>query len=359
MKTQLASETQLVVASGASVRWIAARNVGNAGWTNRKGWNVGSKTTIAWCHHTFNGWIGCSKVHAGCKMCYAERDMAIRMQRVVWGPNGTRSITKTWKDPLRWNRMAASDGERRRVFCASLSDVFEDWSGNILHHDNSVATRIGGRKTTMDDLRRDLFTLIDSTPNLDWLILTKRPENIFEMWPVNPQTGLREYRSNVWLGTSVSNQETAQQMIPHLMGCRQLSPVLFLSVEPLLSRTVLGDVVCDFGNGFRGNPFVCESSSGNDERRWPAIDWVIVGGESGPSARPCHDEWIRSIRKECMSHHVPCFVKQLGQNAFYRGAGCPETGQDVRYVWTESVKGGNPVEWPQDLQVRQFPDPEV
>jgi protein gp37 len=316
---------------------------------------VGENTTISWCRHTFNPWIGCTKVHEGCAHCYAERDMAVRMQRVHWGPNGTRSVTKTWNDPLKWNRQAPEDGERRRVFCASLADVFEEWNGDIVKNDGQTATRLGGRKATMADLRRDLFTLIDSTPMLDWLILTKRPENIFNMWPVNPRTSEREFRSNVWIGTSVSTQETAQRMVPHLQGCRQLSPVLFLSIEPLLSKVVLSDVVCDFGGGFIGNPFECKSGGGYEERRWPAIDWIIVGGESGPLARPCHEDWIRSICNECMSHNVPCFVKQLGQNALCRSS----LQTDERRLWSESLKGGNPVEWPQDLRVREFPDLDV
>ena len=135
---------------------------------------------------------------------------------------------------MKWNREAEAAGERRRVFCASLADVFEDWKGPI-----GGATRDW---TSLDDVRRELFALIDSTPWLDWLLLTKRPENVRRMWP--EETSLLTeipmgvsgtfYRPNVWIGTSVSNDETADEQIPRLMKCRDLSPVLFLSAEPLL-----------------------------------------------------------------------------------------------------------------------------
>ena len=292
-------------------------------------------TKIEWATHTFNPWEGCTKISPACDHCYAERRNA-RFgggQAPNWGPGAPRRRTSAanWRQPLRWNAEANRNGTRPRVFCASLADVF----------DNEVSQH----------WRADLFHLIHSTPQLDWLLLTKRIGNApamireattpalaasardsFPKWPWK----------NVWLGATVVNQEEADRDIPKLLTTPAAKR--FLSVEPMLGPVDIG-------------PWLDDGS--NHMALAGTIDWVIVGGESGPSARPCHDEWIRSIRKECMSHHVPCFVKQLGQNAFYRGAGCPETGQDVRYVWTESVKGGNPVEWPQDLQVRQFPDPEV
>ena len=171
---------------------------------------MADNTAIEWADATFNCWIGCSKVagHPGCAHCYAEADMDLRRHRVHWGPHGTRSRTSDayWKQPLKWDRQAKAVGVRKRVFCASLADVFEDWQGPI-HGDSrpevssssvaaaadsrgrppaSVACGVGDlRLLTMDDLRRDLFALIDRTPNLIWQVLTKRPENVRRMWMQN------------------------------------------------------------------------------------------------------------------------------------------------------------------------------
>jgi protein gp37 len=311
---------------------------------------MGSITKIQWCHHTFNPWIGCSKVHEGCANCYAEADFAIRRKRVVWGQKGTRSITATWNDPVKWNKAAQLRNERSRVFCASLADVFEDWQGSLINHDGTLALHHQhGHRWTMNQLRSRLFGLIESTPWLDYLVLTKRPENVFEMWPVDPQTGMRKYLSNVWLGTSVSSVRTAETMIPHLMSCRQLVPVLFLSMEPLLEQVSLSRVHVDLGNNFVGNPFAVSSSGEFEERVWPGIDWVIVGGESGNFSRPCAVEWIRIIVNECRESNTPCFVKQLGEVAFEN---------DRRLSFANSKKGGDPSEWPTDIAVREFPEVE-
>lgn len=147
---------------------------------------MGKNSSIQWCDHTFNPWIGCTRVHAGCANCYAEADMANRRGRVVWGPNGTRSRTSGgyWRQPLAWDREAARDGKRRRVFCASFADVFETWTGPILNHrrefllaDGTTTTKPPDRMValTMEMLRNGLFDIIDRTPHLDWLLLTKRP----------------------------------------------------------------------------------------------------------------------------------------------------------------------------------------
>jgi protein gp37 len=215
---------------------------------------MGANSAIEWCHATFNPWRGCSKVHEGCAHCYAESNYSVRMHGVKWGPNGTRVRLSDagWREPLKWNREAEAAGERKRVFCASLADVFEDWQGPILdHHGLKMGLVDDGGKDglvrfdrflTMDDLRRDLFELIHKTPWLDWLLLTKRPENVRAMWPavgfpnagVAGTLGRSLYLQNVWLGTSVSNQETAERMVPLLLNSRDLCRVLFLSCEPLL-----------------------------------------------------------------------------------------------------------------------------
>lgn len=303
---------------------------------------MGDTTAISWCDKTFNPWMGCTKVSPACAQCYAERDMDKRYGKVKWGPSGTRVKTspQNWKVPLKWNREAQAAGVRYRVFCASLADVFEDWGGDILGHrgdtlfacpncqhvdrDDDVdgfCERGDGlwrcpacdaivtlRKATLDDLRTELFALIDATPHLDWLLLTKRPENIRKMLVphslervkghVSQNEGdgyLLRRRNNLWLGATVENQEYADQRIPALLECRDLSPVLFLSCEPLLGPVN----VAQFLEGGR-------------------IDWVIAGGESGPNARPSHSDWFRSLRDQCAAAGVPFHFKQWGEWApFY------------------------------------------
>src|SRR5579859_7187687 len=197
---------------------------------------MAENTKIQWTDHTFNGWLGCTRVGAGCLNCYAEYLMDVRYHHAKWGPKGTRSKTKTWGQPKRWNQRALAAGERRKVFSASLSDVFEDWDGSILDSKKRKLWTDGdghygpsymfSRPATMDHLRIDLFKLIDATPMLDWLLLTKRPENIKKMWP---GTLMRE---NVWLGTSVATQKDADEAIPLLAECKHLATYLFLSAEP-------------------------------------------------------------------------------------------------------------------------------
>lgn len=364
---------------------------------------MGDTTKIEWPDHTFNGWIGCSKVHTGCKNCYAEADFADRKKRVVWGENGTRIVTteEYWKKPMKWNREVeckfCKEGcPRPRVFCASLADVFEDWRGEVFcgtgeaHFTGDAdPTRVvtnkqmvgcdseGYHYTTLDDCRARLFRLIDDTPNLDWLLLTKRPENIRRMWPDARR------RANVWLGTSVSDQATANLMIPRLLQCRGLAPVLFASAEPLLGpidfRNLWDDSRNVLVNAISGETL---EDDGNDSmqiiRNDSPIGWVIVGGESGANARPNRPEWTRSIVRQCREGNIPCFHKQMGANVVDRNDsfgyepndfdfdgdfevehhihGFLENyqGADCR-IKLRDKKGGDPAEWPEDLRVRQFP----
>jgi protein gp37 len=339
---------------------------------------MAENTKIEWAHHTFNPWIGCTKVSPACKNCYAERDMDHRYGKVAWGPNGTRVLTgsENWIKPVRWNMLAQRRGQsmtygeavavygkelpkceshewdnrtkdennawlrehgvdplrRPRVFCASLADVFEDWQGPITNSkgERGVIDCNGGwwftngpvsncYELTMDVVRQRLFALIDATPNLDWLLLTKRPENIKKMIPCRTDTSCdgdcADYsldgsrcrsRKNIWLGCSVENQEYADKRIPELLKCRDLSPVLFLSCEPLLG-------------GLEIEPFLSldatECCPGCEEIgcNCGAIDWVIAGGESGPEARPTDPKWFRSLRDQCQTAGVPFLFKQWGE----------------------------------------------
>lgn len=307
---------------------------------------------IEWTDHTFNTHRGCTKVSAGCANCYAET-LSGRNPAVlgIWGPNGTRVVAaeSAWREPLKWNREAVEAGERHRVFCASLADVFEDWKGPMLnsHGDELFSDRIGGwsdrvgdkdghrLKLTMQDVRTRLYKLIDATPNLDWLLLTKRPENIRRMMPLFRSPGEKRVveswprNKNVWLGTSIENRS-----VLHRIDALRSNPavVRFLSIEPLLEDLGTIDLT--------------------------GIHWVIVGGESGRGARPCDLAWIRSIRDQCRAAGVPVFVKQLGANP---SATLAESGTDpgdddnIERLKLSDKKGGDWEEWPSDLRVREFP----
>lgn len=255
---------------------------------------MGENTNIEWCHHTFNMWRGCTKISEGCKHCYAETLSKRNPATLgVWGDNGTRvvAVDSYWKQPLKWNKAAEGASERPRVFCASLADVFED-------------------RLELAEPRNRLFELIDRTPNLDWLLLTKRPQNIQKLWPFGWYDDQFTW-PNVWLGTTVENQEQADKRIPELLKIP--AKVRFLSCEPLLERVDLLDV------GWQGRisqmrgvraavqPQGCLSKYG--------IHWVICGGESGSNARPMQIEWARSLRDQCQASNVAFHFKQFGEHA--------------------------------------------
>jgi protein gp37 len=312
---------------------------------------MGEVTKIEWCHHTFNPWRGCTKVSAGCAHCYAET-LSHRNPAVLgeWGSNGTRVVAaeSAWREPRKWDRAAKAAGERRRVFCASLADVFEA-------NDQVYETR--GR----------LWDLIDETPNLDWLLLTKRPENLpaFVPWCFDHAGEYREnFWPNVWLGVSVEDQAAADERIPALLEI--LAAVRFLSVEPLLGPVDLTRLT------WRGDRI--DALDSEHDPAGPRIDWVIVGGESGPNARPCDVAWIRSIVDQCAAAGVSCFVKQLGAKpgewsgpGFIPGsltamaidahlaAGGSEPDDDWYPLTLADRKGGEPAEWPADLRVQEWP----
>lgn len=225
-----------------------------------------------------------------------------------------------------------------RVFCASLADVFEDWPGTIR---NSKGSLVNNRFTeacnsdmhndelaTMQDVRNRLFGMIDDTPNLDWLLLTKRPENIRGMIPEYsynacstgdcPHDRADECsvifkRENVWLGTSIEDQQAASYRIPRLLSNGDLSRVLFLSAEPLLGPVDLRSVRTHEGHR---DVLFCGPEGGWEYEGSPRnmIHWVIGGGESGHNARPCNPEWARSLRDQCESGGITFFWKQWGKH---------------------------------------------
>lgn len=238
---------------------------------------MGQDTYIEWAHHTFNPWVGCYKESPGCKNCYAEEMMDHRFGKAKWGVETPRPVTSdaNWKQPKKWNRLAIEAGERHRVFCASVADVFED----------------------RDDLvmaRHRLMDLIYLTPQLDWLLLTKRPDIAYywsAKWPLH---------KNVWIGTSVENQATALQRVPWLL--RTKATKRFLSVEPLLGPVSVMMALNSMDAGTIAG------------REWSDyLQWVIVGGESGRNSRPMKSQWVRHIRDECKTMHIPFFFKQWGE----------------------------------------------
>ncbi|MEM6623879.1 MAG: phage Gp37/Gp68 family protein [Pseudomonadota bacterium] len=240
---------------------------------------------IEWTHHTFNPWTGCTKLSPACDFCYAE-GWAKRSGHVEWGPHGDRRRTKTWGNPVKWNRQAEAEGVRYRVFCASLADVFDN------------------HKSIQDQWRTDLWRLIATTPHLDWLLLTKRPQNVKKMVPWR----WGDWPDNVWIGSTVEDQKTANQRIWHLAQIP--ARVRFLSCEPLigpLDLTCVQHVYPESLNALTGEL----TDDAHASTSWVLqIDWVITGGESGAKYRPADPDWFRSLRDQCAAAKVPFLFKQ-------------------------------------------------
>lgn len=241
------------------------------------------KSKIEWTDYTFNPWIGCSKVSAGCANCYAERDFGRKPRWAdCWGPPETTQRKRTsdayWKKPLSWNRKAEAEGRRYRVFCASLADVLET-------HPQIKST-----------WRLELWDLVEKTTNLDWLLLTKRPEAATKYVPGSWM--FWDWPEHVKIGASVENQNNFYERYPYLAVIP--AHARFLSVEPMLGPVDLGSAT-------------------------PA--WVICGGESGPKARPVHPDWVRDLRDQCATKNIPFFFKQWGEYLpLSQAAGWPNGG---------------------------------
>ena len=268
---------------------------------------MGEKTTIAWCHHSFNPWWGCVEVSPGCDHCYA-RNLADRYGHTVWGKDGERRFfgDKHWNEPLRWNRSAEAAGERRRVFCASMADVFEG------RNDNDV--RIAQVRA-----RERLWGLIMETSHLDWLLLTKRPAAMRRMLPTEIML-----LPNVWPGVSVESTDYLWRLDE--LGRIESAGPRWVSYEPALE-------LVDF-----------------DLRRRRWLRWVVVGGESQSGARPFDLAWARSVIAQCRDADAVPFVKQFGVSP-YESSRCPSDlpRQGHRGKWDD------PAEWPADLRVLEFP----
>ena len=267
---------------------------------------MGEQTAIGWTDHTFNPWWGCTRVSPACNHCYAEA-FAKRTGHDVWGKGGERRFLgdKHWAEPVKWNAKAEADGARRRVFCASMADVFED-------------------RPDLTEPRQRLWDLIADTPALDWQLLTKRPENVTSMVPlawlaIGERHGQPEWPDNVWVGATVEDQKRAEDRIPHLLQVP--ARVRFLSCEPLLGRVELARWMWLTGPSSAG-PFYDalgrrRSGGGVGAQAFTSIPsgdigWVIVGGESGPKHRHLDLDHARSVRDQCAQAGVPFFFKQIG-----------------------------------------------
>ena len=241
---------------------------------------MSERTNIAWATSTWNPWIGCTRVGPGCDGCYAAVSRPARVFKVAWGPGQPRHRTamSNWKEPLAWNRKAAKTGQPWRVFCSSLADVF----------DNQAPA----------GARSDLFRLIEATPELDWLLLTKRPENIGKM--IDAGGWFKGFPPNVWLGTTCEDQAAYDRRWPILAQFNLR--VRFISYEPAIGPLTI-----------------------IHHKEKP--DWIICGGESGKGFRDMPPIWAEDIMEECDEHFIPFFMKQMA--------------------------GLKPI--PEDLMIRQFP----
>lgn len=274
---------------------------------------MGAVTGIAWTDSTWNPWIGCTKVGPGCDHCYAEK-VGARMA-VEWGPGLSRKRTSaaTWRAPVTWNRQAEAfhmeHGRRRRVFCASLADVF----------DNEVS----------QDWRFEVFDLMESTHGLLWQICTKRVSNVDKMVSDHWRADGGMWPQNVGLLITTVTDAEVRRDLPRLLALKMRFriPWVGLSIEPMIESLsdALREVLAAYQPG--------------------ALDWAILGGESGPGARQCDLKWITSATNILRPRGVAVFVKQLGSKATYLG-----TPLSLRHS-----HGGDPAEWP-DVLVRQFPE---
>lgn len=297
---------------------------------------MSENTKIEWADHSWSPWRGCTKVSPGCANCYAEtlskRNPAVLGQ---WGKGKPRVLAKNWGDPVRWQKRTSMDMPRPRVF-PSLCD----WL------DEEVST----------EWRVRFLRLMFDTPHLNWLLLTKRPDEFhvlmarcldaigksegfpkegkpspFGDWAVGWLSG-KASPDNVWFGVSVEDQKRADERIPILLQIPAV--VRWLSLEPLLG------------------PVDLTEAGSKVFAAWRKLHWLVIGGESGHGARPCNVEWVRSLKDQGKHAGVPVFVKQLGANPHCDCGELPAGGNAEMM----HPKGGDPSEWPADLRVREFPE---
>ena len=236
---------------------------------------MGKETNISWCTSTFNAWWICTEVSSGCDRCYA-RTLAKRYG-YGWGKGVPRRVMSDayWKEPLKWNRLAEASGKPWRVFCASMADVMDD--------------------EAPEGQRERLWELIDSTPNLIWQLLTKRPQRYAKYLP------LFACPKNIWLGTSAEDQANYDLRWPHLRRAAESRELTtFISYEPALGPLTLRSAV--------------------ENHHFKVPDWLICGAESGNDRRPMEQSWAENIQRECQLYGVKFWMKQFGARTPEEGA---------------------------------------
>lgn len=269
---------------------------------------MAENSKIEWTDHTLNFWWGCLKVSPGCEHCYAET-LSKRVGRNIWGPPQTTERWRTkgpWRDALKWDRAAEAEGKRKRVFCQSMSDFFED-------------------HPQLDGWRQEAFGILKNLKWLDVQLLTKRPENVMQMVPFHWR---EDWPDHIQIGTSVENQETANKRIPEILKIP--TKIRFLSVEPMIGPV---DLLRDS---------VTRSRYG--------IHWIIIGGESGAKARPFNLRWANDLLAFCSMNGIAAFVKQLGCRPY-----ADQNKYGEKHWLAVTGKGDNINEWPEWLRVREFP----
>lgn len=310
---------------------------------------MGFKTGIEWTDHSWSPWRGCTHrilpdgtPHEGCLNCYAERMSGRNPQTLgEWGEKGKRvaAALKSWNTVVKWNRNAQAACRKESVF-PSFCDPFEKWAGYVHDHfgqvlkhpEGSHSAVYGDRFIRLDGIRKDFFALIDDTPWLWWLLLTKRPENILPMWPMTPgipktcvvEDGIKfdrptqlMRRPNVALLTSISDQPSLEALMPHILKCQDIAPVIGVSAEPLLSKI---DFRPYLEWGLKAPPWLCENTDTGDGA------WMIIGVESdGPRVKrlsadgsiTSEAQWLEAaedIVDQCRGWGVSVFVKQIPIN---------------------------------------------
>lgn len=294
---------------------------------------MAANTPIEWADHTSNFWTGCSPASPGCKNCYAA----------AWAKRAGRDFAERRRTTEANRRQALKWNAHRFMECGACG-----WRGHIpaeicgcggcgsIDHLNDARSRVFAN--SLSDVfdnqvpqlwRTDLFGTIHDTPNLDWLVLTKRIGNAARMLREDPPEGVDMAKlKNLWLGATVVNQEETERDIPKLLATPAARR--FLSIEPMLGPVDLNDFLVRQVNAFA-----------------PRIDWVIVGGESGPGARSMVLGWAKDIVRQCKAAGVPVLVKQLGAR--------PTNREGVIHIVSDR-KGAVMSDWPEELRVREFPE---
>lgn len=277
---------------------------------------MGDNTTISWCHKTFNLWHGCVKVGTACKNCYAET-MSNRWKRDIWGVDKQRHFNAPayYNNLEKWQRKAEKAGVAYRVFVMSMGDLFE------IHRDPDINAQ-------MVEKRGWFWDMVEQTPNLVYMILTKRPENIYELAPTAWQHTEGEtvsFPSNVWIGTSIGDPSKLHRMSEI---AKHKATVRFVSFEPLVEKISARMILAER----------LKSASLFDDT------WLyITGGESGHGARPSEFGWFKEISRAAGAGGDRFFMKQTGGHLAKRMGLSHSKGEGHERVAFLSAIAGNAI----------------